>query len=64
MFAGTAEMKSRGLLDGVQVLRRPVSFFESGVGCTLVTEAIDNLPAQPVVSVPLSALGAPPFKVK
>jgi hypothetical protein len=43
----------------------PLSYFSEFEGCVPITETgHENLPVQPVVSVPLSALGAPPFKVQ
>lgn len=43
----------------------PLSYFSETEGCVPITETgSENLPVQPALSVPLSSLGAPPFRVK
>jgi hypothetical protein len=43
----------------------PRSFFDELEGCIPITEPVfGSVPVHPVVSVPLSSLGAPPYKVK
>jgi hypothetical protein len=43
----------------------PLSYSSEFEGCVAITETgHENLPVQPALSVPLSSLGAPPFRVK
>lgn len=42
----------------------PRSFFDELDGCVELDPSFGESPVHPVVSVPLSSLGAPPFKIK